>query len=165
MKKRLNQKIIAIIVGATVLAIGVNQIVDILSITSANKAVITEFEHYKKLNETQLQKLNKIEGLVDKNTDLTYYASNIYAYAMLEGFSVQVNVDNTKYKNTLPININFTGMKNTQQLKDFLIAMNTLGTVENLTSKSLTLHVYPITIQKAKQIIQKEIENNKKEIL
>lgn len=162
-KIKLNQKAFFIGTLIAVLSIGLYQGFNILKINELNNNVISEFEKYKKLNETQLQKLNKIDGLVDKNTDLTYFASNIYAYAMLEGFSVQINIDNTKYKNTLPMNISFTGIKSTEQLKEFIYAMNTLGTIENLTSKSFTLHVYPITIEKAKQILQKE--NNKKETL
>ncbi len=158
--KKINHKIVAMSIG-----IGVS----LASILFANKYISynneiaelnQQIENYKSqfavLNNSLITRTGK---LIASNTDLSYYAGNIYTYSLLEDFQVEIKIGESKYSNTISINLVFPEFKEKEKFKNFLQSLSYLGYIENVTKNSLSLHVTKFTIDDAKKLINSS--NNK----
>lgn len=161
MIKSLNSKQLAIFFGGcTALLIGI-AVSNFYTVVIEGDAVQQQLTLYSEQNVLLKQKLLQPNGKVNKNTDLNYYINNIYAYALLEEFQVQIKTGETKFRNTIQLIIEFQEFKDKEKFKSFLKALSNLGFLENITSKSLTLNVFEFSLGKAKQIID-DVENLEK---
>ena len=115
-----------------------------------------------KLKDDALQIKNKLIESSNKSkkiSDLSYYASNIYAYCLLEDINAEIKNGNTKYKDTLQLKITHHEIHNKEKYKEFLKSISLLGYIEDVTKNSFVLNVYEYSISDAKKDI-KSIVNN-----
>ena len=96
------------------------------------------------------------------NTDISYYATNIYAYALLEGITnVQIKTADSKFGNTLSINLTFNPVIEIEKLKNFVTFVSYLGYVESANKSGITFHVTKYTIEDSKRnLSNKETKND-----
>lgn len=159
MTKKINHKIIAIIIGTgLIFYIGIC-INNYINISKEIDVVQNQIESYKMQNNTISTTLNSIPGKLSPNTDLSYYAGSIYAYASLEDFKVETRNGETKYKDTIALNVYYSEFQDKNKFKDFIKSLSHLGYIENITNKSLVLHVTNFTIEDAIKLNNSNISN------
>lgn len=125
---------------------------DIMTILNEKDIVSTQTKMVMEENEMLKMKNSQNIKLPD-NLDLSFYASNIYAYSMLEKFNVQVNNAPSKYSNAVAIKITMDSMNDKLKLKNFVLALNYLGFVESVSKTQIILHVKQFTKEDAKRVI------------
>lgn len=156
--KKVNHKLISVFIGVAFSAFSILNVNDYLNIQKEIKENSEQIENYKNQSNALMTKISSLSGKLAQDTDLSYYAGNIYAYALLEEFYVEIKNGETKYKNTISMNLTFDEFKDKEKFKNFLKSLSYLGYVENISKKNLTLHVTSFTVNDAKKLI---ISNHK----
>ncbi len=151
--KKVNNKAIALCITlgfTSFLSYQFNNYISINNEIADTNQVITNYR-----NQTNFINSNLANntGKLASNTDLSFYAGNIYAYALLEDIQLDIRNGESKYKNTISMNLTYPEFKDKQKFKDFLQALSYLGYVENVSNKNLTLHVTNFTLEDAKKLI------------
>mgnify|MGYP003475861327 CR=1 FL=1 len=112
-----------------------------------------------KLKDDALQIKNKLIESSNKSkkiSDLSYYASNIYAYCLLEDIEVEIKNGPSKYKDSLQLIIVHKELEK-QKHQNFLNALSLMGFIEDVKKDGFVLNVYEYSISDAKKEIQKII--------
>lgn len=161
MIRNINNKHLVILSGFFVFIILFLATSNFYNILTEDDATQNQITLYKEQNNIMNLKLKQPNGKLNKNIDLNYYINNIYAYSLLEDFSVQIRVGETKFRNTIQLFIDFQEFKDKDKFKSFLTALSLLGIIENINNKSLILHVVDYSINTAKQTIN--LSEDKKE--
>lgn len=152
---KIGHKQIAILIGLSIVSFGAIKTSDYLTMKKELNSVLAQAEDYRSQNSvitSSLENNNSTSNIV-QNADLSYYASNIYAYALVENLNVEVRNGISKYKDTIQLNVTHEEIKDKEKHKAFLTALSYLGFIENVTKQSLTLNVYKFSINDAKDVI------------
>lgn len=158
-KTTINHKVLGIIVGvgiASYLSLSVNSYIQI---SNDMVDINSQIENYKFQNSNIVSSTNNKSAKLASDTNLSYYAGSIYAYAKLEDFQVETKNGETKYKDTIQLNLTFTEFKDKNKFKEFIKALSYLGYIENVTNKNLVLNVTKFTIEDAIKL--NKLNNNK----
>lgn len=161
MNKLSKHKIIAILLASIYGIYIVINVSNYYSIKSDKDSVIAQVNDVMKQNNELREKINKNIKL-PTNTDLSYYATNIYAYSLLDGIqNIQIKTIESKFGNTVSINITFNPISEIPKFKNFVTFLSYLGYVESVSKTNVLLHVTKYSIEDSKRnSLNKEIKND-----
>ncbi len=153
---KINHKLVAIVFGAGVLSFSIVKVIDFFELSNEIKNTNIQIESYKKEIVNTNNKLNQNISKSNVNSDLSYYASNIYAYCLLEDIEVEIKNGPSKYKDSLQLIIVHKELEK-QKHQNFLNALSLMGFIEDVKKDGFVLNVYEYSISDAKNEIQKII--------
>lgn len=151
--KKVNNKAIALCIAFGFISLLTYQLNNYIGIINKIANASQEITNYRNQTSVINSNLTNKSGKLASNTDLSFYAGNIYAYALLEDIQLDIRNGESKYKNTISMSLSYPEFKDKQKFKDFLQALSYLGYVENVSNKNLTLHVTNFTLEDAKKLI------------
>lgn len=151
--KKVNNKAIALCIAFGFISLLTYQLNNYIGIINKIANASQEITNYRNQTSVINSNLTNKSGKLASNTDLSFYAGNIYAYALLEDIQLDIRNGESKYKNTISMSLTYPEFKDKQKFKDFLQALSYLGYVENVSNKNLTLHVTNFTLEDAKKLI------------
>lgn len=151
--KKVNNKTIAMCIAFGFTSFLSYQLNNYIGINNEIANTSQEITNYRNQTSVINSNLTNKSGKLASNTDLSFYAGNIYAYALLEDIQLDIRNGESKYKNTISMNLTYQEFKDKQKFKDFLQALSYLGYIENVGNKNLTLHVTNFTLEDAKKLI------------
>lgn len=156
MRKLSKHKIIALLLASMYLLYLVSSISSYFSLKSEKDSVLAQVNDVMKQNNDLRARINTNTKL-PANTDISYYATNIYAYSLLEAITnVQLKTMDSKYGNTVSINLTFNPISEIAKFKDFVTFVSYLGYVESVTKTNMVLHVTKYSIDDAKRNLLKQ---------
>lgn len=151
--KKVNNKAIALCIAFGFISLLTYQLNNYIGIINKIANTSQEITNYRNQTSVINSNFTNKSGKLASNTDLSFYAGNIYAYALLEDIQLEIRNGESKYKNTISMSLTYPEFKDKQKFKDFLQALSYLGYVENVSNKNLTLHVTNFTLEDAKKLI------------
>ncbi len=151
--KKVNNKAIALCIAFGFISLLTYQLNNYIGIINKIANASQEITNYRNQTSVINSNLTNKSGKLASTTDLSFYAGNIYAYALLEDIQLDIRNGESKYKNTISMSLTYPEFKDKQKFKDFLQALSYLGYVENVSNKNLTLHVTNFTLEDAKKLI------------
>lgn len=151
--KKINNKAIALCIAFGFTSLLTYQLNNYIGIINKIANTSQEITNYRNQTSVINSNFTNKSGKLASNTDLSFYAGNIYAYALLEDIQLEIRNGESKYKNTISMSLTYPEFKDKQKFKDFLQALSYLGYVENVSNKNLTLHVTNFTLEDAKKLI------------
>lgn len=150
---KINHKLVSFFIGVGFITTASLYSVNYMNISNEMMDTNIQIENFKSQYSVLSNNSSNKSGKLDINTDLSFYMNNIFAYALLEDIHLEIKKYESKYSNTLALEIIFTEIKDKDKFKNFLQAMSYLGFVDNVTNKSITLHVSKFSINDAIKII------------
>lgn len=153
-------KIIAFVLGIIYITYVVVNISNYFSMKKDKDSVLEQVTTIMEQNNSLRNRINANVKL-PANTDLSYYATNIYAYCLMEKIGkIDIKNGESKYSNTLSINLTFDQIVEKNKLKNFVFFLTYLGYVENVSKTNITLHVTKFSIEDAKRILTSKGNKN-----
>ena len=161
MIKLSKHKIIAILLASIYGIYIIINISNYFSLKSDKDSVIAQVNDVMKQNNDLRVRINNNIKL-PTNTDLSYYATNIYAYSLLDGIqNIQMKNVESKYANCVSISLTFNPISEIPKFKNFVTFLSYLGYVESVSKTNILLHVTKYSIEDAKRnSLNKEIKND-----
>lgn len=155
----INHKFIALILGVLITGLIYFHLQNIISIENDITSSKNDNNNISIMNSKLSSELNNVTGKLPLNTDLSFYAANIYAYCLLENIEIEIKNGQSKYQNTIQMHLNYNDFQDKEKFKEFINAMHLLGYVENITKQSLVLNVAKFTKEDENKLItNKEVK-------